>query len=114
MPNLMGVKFTDEHIMDFVLCAQLAGGKYNMLFGRDVVTLCNLVGQNILLNLNNYRDEILLSALATGACEGDVGSTLNYMSFNLDVRQAERHCSQKPYLISINLAKTYGTTTQVA
>ena len=34
MPNLMGVKFTDEHIMDFVLCAQLAGGKYNMLFGR--------------------------------------------------------------------------------
>ena len=30
----MGVKFTDEHIMDFVLCAQLAGGKYNMLFGR--------------------------------------------------------------------------------
>ena len=35
IPNLMGVKFTDEHIMDFVLCAQLAGGKYNMLFGRD-------------------------------------------------------------------------------
>ena len=34
IPNLMGVKFTDEHIMDFALCAQLAGGKYNMLFGR--------------------------------------------------------------------------------
>ena len=41
MPNLMGVKFTDEHIMDFVLCAQLAGGKYNMLFGRDGVILSN-------------------------------------------------------------------------
>jgi len=67
IPNLMGIKFTDEHIMDFVLCAQLAGGKYNMLFGRD---------------------EILLSALVTGVCEGDVGSTLNYMTFNLDVRKA--------------------------
>jgi len=53
--------------MDFVLCAQIAGGKYNMLFGRD---------------------EILLSALVTGTCEGDVGSTLNYMTFNLDVRKA--------------------------
>ena len=34
------------------------------------------------------RDEMLLSCLATGYCEGDVGSTLNYMSFNLDVRRA--------------------------
>jgi len=67
IPNLMGIKFTDEHIMDFVLCAEIAGGKYNMLFGRD---------------------EILLSALVTGTCEGDVGSTLNYMTFNLDVRKA--------------------------
>ena len=43
MPNLMGVKFTDEHIMDFVLCAQLAGGKYNMLFGRNVYILFNIL-----------------------------------------------------------------------
>ena len=43
IPNLMGVKFTDEHIMDFVLCAELAGGKYNMLFGRHGMMLCNIV-----------------------------------------------------------------------
>lgn len=35
IPNLMGIKFTDYNLNDFSLCTQVAGGKYNMLYGRD-------------------------------------------------------------------------------
>ena len=61
IPNLMGVKFTNEKLADFNSIGRYKNRKYNMLIGRD---------------------EILLSAVATGACDGGVGSTFNYMSFN--------------------------------
>ena len=56
IPNLAGVKFTHENLMDFARSTDHAAGKYNVLFGRD---------------------EILLAALALGA-PGAVGSTYNY------------------------------------
>lgn len=62
IPNLMGVKFTFEALADFNAIGRFKNQKYNMLMGRD---------------------EMLLSALATGVAGGGVGSTFNYMSFNL-------------------------------
>ena len=62
MPNFMGVKFTNEILMDFNSIGHYKNGKYNMLFGRD---------------------EILTSALATGVCDGDVSSTVNFLTYNL-------------------------------
>jgi N-acetylneuraminate lyase len=56
IPNLAGVKFTHENLMDFAASTQVAGGKYTMLFGRD---------------------EILLAGLSLGA-PGAVGSTYNF------------------------------------
>lgn len=56
IPNLAGVKFTHENLMDFARSTDHADAKYNVLFGRD---------------------EILLAALALGA-RGAVGSTYNY------------------------------------
>lgn len=56
VPNFAGVKFTCEDLDDFGRCVEAAGGRYNMLFGRD---------------------EMLLAGLATGAA-GAVGSTYNY------------------------------------
>lgn len=56
VPGLAGVKFTYEDLMDFGLCLRLAGGRFNMLFGRD---------------------EILLAALALGA-RGAIGTNYNY------------------------------------
>lgn len=56
IPNLAGVKFTSEDLMDFELCRAFAKGRYNMLFGRD---------------------EMLLAALALGA-RGAIGSTYNF------------------------------------
>jgi len=53
VPNLAGVKFTHEDLMDYALCRELVGGRLDMLWGRD---------------------EILLSALAVGA-EGAIGTT---------------------------------------
>jgi N-acetylneuraminate lyase len=56
LPTLRGVKYTHNDLMEYRLCAGLADGRYDMLFGRD---------------------EILLGALALGAT-GMVGSTYNY------------------------------------
>jgi N-acetylneuraminate lyase len=64
MPNFMGIKFTNEIIMDFNAMGNYKNKKYNMLMGRD---------------------EILTSALITDVCDGGVGSTINYMSFNVDI-----------------------------
>ncbi len=58
IPNFAGIKFTHFDLMEFQLCQDYQGGKYNMLFGRD---------------------EYYLGALAFGAV-GAVGSTYNYMA----------------------------------
>lgn len=56
IPNLAGIKYTGPDLMDFRKCLTFDGGKYDVLWGID---------------------EVLLSALAMGAC-GGVGSTYNY------------------------------------
>ncbi len=58
IPNLAGIKFTDENLMSYAQCLNFEDGRFNLLFGRD---------------------EILLAALALGA-KGAVGSTYNYMA----------------------------------
>jgi N-acetylneuraminate lyase len=58
IPNLAGIKFTDENLMSYTQCLNFEAGRFNILFGRD---------------------EILLAALALGAT-GAVGSTYNYMA----------------------------------
>ena len=56
IPTLVGIKFTHEDIPEFGACVQAAGGRFDMLFGRD---------------------ELLLSGYQVGA-RGAVGSTYNY------------------------------------
>ncbi len=56
IPNLAGLKFTHENLMDFASCVRFEGGRYDVLFGRD---------------------EMLLQGLSAGA-QGAIGSTYNY------------------------------------
>ena len=58
IPNLTGIKFTDENLMSYTQCLNFEDRRFNLLFGRD---------------------EILLAALALGAT-GAVGSTYNYIA----------------------------------
>jgi N-acetylneuraminate lyase len=58
IPNLAGIKFTHEDLMDYRRCVTYADGRFNILFGRD---------------------EMLLAALALGGT-GAVGSTYNYLA----------------------------------
>ena len=58
IPNLAGVKFTHENLMDFAECLRLDDGRFDALFGRD---------------------EILLAGLSLGA-RGAIGSTYNFMA----------------------------------
>ncbi len=58
IPNLAGVKFTFENLMDFAECVRLEGGRYNIVFGRD---------------------EILLAGISLGA-RGAIGSTYKFMA----------------------------------
>lgn len=56
IPNLAGIKYTHEDLMDYSRCVGFDGGRFDLLFGRD---------------------EMLLAALTVGA-EGAVGSTYNF------------------------------------
>jgi len=58
IPNLAGVKFTFENLMDFAECMRLEGGRYNIVFGRD---------------------EILVAGLSLGA-RGAIGTTYNFIA----------------------------------
>lgn len=57
LPNLAGVKFTHNNLMELQLCVNVAGGDFEVLNGFD---------------------EILIAGVACG-CKGAVGSTYNYM-----------------------------------
>ena len=56
IPTLAGIKYTWEDLMDFGRCLDVAGGRFDILYGRD---------------------ETLLAGLALGA-RGAVGSTYNF------------------------------------
>jgi N-acetylneuraminate lyase len=56
IPNLAGLKFTNNNLMEYQLCLRAAGGTLDVAFGYD---------------------ELLLAALAMGA-RGAVGSTYNF------------------------------------
>ncbi len=56
IPNLAGLKFTSNNMVEYQLCLRAAGGKFDVAFGYD---------------------EMLLAALALGA-RGAVGSTYNF------------------------------------
>ena len=58
IPNLAGVKFTDNDFMDMLECIRLDDGKWNILHGYD---------------------ELLLAGLSFGV-KGAVGSTYNFMA----------------------------------
>lgn len=64
IPNFMGVKFTDYSLMEVNSIANYLDGKYEILFGRD---------------------EILAQALSITAVKAAVGSTVNYLKFNLGI-----------------------------
>lgn len=42
VPNLAGVKFTHEDLMDYMRAQRLEGGRYELLFGRDEIYLAGL------------------------------------------------------------------------
>jgi len=56
IPNLAGIKFTSNNLMEFQLCRQFQDGAYDIPFGYD---------------------EVLLAGLSLGA-KGAVGSTYNF------------------------------------
>jgi N-acetylneuraminate lyase len=58
IPNLAGVKFSYEDLMDYTLCVDYADGRYDIVFGRD---------------------EILLSSVVVGA-RAAIGSTYNFIA----------------------------------
>jgi N-acetylneuraminate lyase len=56
IPNLAGIKYTDEDVTEYTSCVNFANKKYEVMWGRD---------------------ESLLAALAVGGTAG-IGSTYNY------------------------------------
>ena len=42
IPNLAGIKFTHEDLVDYQMCLAFEDGRYDMLFGRDEILICGL------------------------------------------------------------------------
>ena len=98
LPNFAGIKFTNEDFMDFLLCLNYEGGKYDLLWGSD---------------------ECMLSALVLG-CKGAVGSTYNYAAplyhrlikaFSIGDMQRARMLQQKSIEMITLLGKYGGLAT---
>jgi N-acetylneuraminate lyase len=94
IPNLAGIKYTWEDLMDYELCRMVDGGAFDMLFGRD---------------------EILICALAMGA-RGAIGSTYNFAApLYLQLIEAFRACKfdcaralQRTAMLMIRLLRRAG------
>lgn len=91
LPNLAGIKYTHEDMMDFLSCLHFSNGKYDMLWGRD---------------------ETLLSALAIGAT-GGVGSTYNYaaplyLELMEDFKNGDLAAARKKQQTSIDMIALLG------
>ena len=91
IPNLAGIKFTDNNLMEFQKCINLDNGKWDILHGYD---------------------ELLLAGLAFGA-KGAVGSTYNFMAplyngiiedfKNRDIEAARKKQAQSVDIIDVLL-----------
>jgi N-acetylneuraminate lyase len=66
IPNLAGVKFTHEDLLEFGLSRQACGGKFDILHGRDETLLCGLVlgGTGAVGSTYNYAAKIYLEIMA--------------------------------------------------
>lgn len=94
IPNLAGIKYTYENMMDYQQCLEFKNHKYDILWGRD---------------------EMLLAALAIGA-KGAVGSTYGYMApiyhkimenyTQMNMEEARKY--QSIAISFINLLSKYG------
>merc|ERR1719469_1450098 len=57
IPNLMGMKFTDEHLMEVNAAGAFRNRKYNMLIGRDEMLTSTLIynnGQGNIGSMHNF------------------------------------------------------------
>jgi N-acetylneuraminate lyase len=89
IPNLAGVKFTHESLMEYANAVRVDAGRFDVLFGRD---------------------EMLLGSLTVGA-KGAVGSTYNYLApifnrlleayRNLDLAAAEAEQNKANDIIGV-------------
>jgi N-acetylneuraminate lyase len=81
IPTFVGIKFTHEDLPEFAACVQAAGGRFDMLFGRD---------------------ELLLSALQVGA-RGAVGSTYNFAAplYHRIIAEAEKNSGEAARLQAV-------------
>lgn len=94
IPNLTGIKFTDNNFMDMQQCLELDNGKWDILHGYD---------------------ELLLAGLAFGA-KGAVGSTYNfiaplYYGIIKDFNKGDLDAARKKQALSIrvvNVLNKYG------
>ena len=94
IPNLKGIKYSQQNLMDFHACLTYGGGKYEVLWGTD---------------------EALLAGLATGGVAA-VGSTYNYAAplYNQIIKafnsgnHAEAEILQRSAVKTVELLIKYG------
>ena len=97
IPNLAGIKYTHNNLMDMKMCIDFLQNKYSILHGRDEILICGL-----LLGI-----------------KGAIGSTYNYISplfvkllesfHNGDIEEANRLQAKAIEIVQILLKYGGGT-----
>jgi N-acetylneuraminate lyase len=82
IPTLMGIKYTDENLMDFQSCLAIGNGKYNMLFGRDEEAIAGmLVGAAAAASSTMQYSPTLRTAIELFQ-KGDLAGAVKYQHLN--------------------------------
>lgn len=88
IPNLGGLKYTYEDMMDFELCRRFDGGRFDMLFGRDEILICALAlgGRAAVGSTYNFAAPLYVRLMeAFGA--GDLATARSLQDQSIDTVQ---------------------------
>lgn len=79
IPNLAGVKFTYEDLMDYALCVNYSDQKFDMVFGRDEVLMCGIsLGARAAIGSTYNFAAPLYSNIFAALANGDQKKALEY------------------------------------
>jgi N-acetylneuraminate lyase len=86
IPNLAGIKYTWEDLMDFELCRMVDGGRFDILFGKDELLLCSLAlgARGAIGSTYNFAAPLYKQLIAAfDACDFDSARCLQRTSMQL-------------------------------
>lgn len=86
IPNLQGVKFTHNNLMEMNQCLNLDGGRFEVLHGYDEILICGLAlgAQAAVGSTYNYAGKVY-NALLEAFNSGDLAKAREYQLYSVEI-----------------------------